>query len=101
LLRIRLSRQGRLNHAHFRIVAVDRHLKQKGRFLEVLGAYDPHSEKTPVTIDQERLKHFLSVGAQVSDHLAVILKHAGVSTANPVASKRKPHKRKGKPAAKK
>ncbi len=65
MLKIRLQRGGRRNHAHFRVVVGDsRNGPKSGRFIEVLGSYEPKSGE--VTLNADRIKYWLSVGAQVS-----------------------------------
>lgn len=65
MLKIRLQRVGRKHIPIFRIVLTDSHNSTKsGKYLEVLGSYDPvHDEKT---VKADRVKHWLSVGAQPS-----------------------------------
>ncbi len=63
---IRLQRIGRKNEASFRVVLTDsKNSTKSGRFLEILGAYDP--KKGEVTLKEDRIKYWMSVGAQTSD----------------------------------
>ena len=72
MLRIRLQRVGRRHEPSFRVVATDRQNSTKsGKALEVLGSYDPRFDK-PV-INAERVKHWLSVGAQPTDTMHNLL----------------------------
>ena len=65
MLKIRLQRIGRKNEPHFRVVLVDRkHSAKSGKFQEILGSYNP--KKGEVTLETDRVKHWLSVGAQAS-----------------------------------
>ena len=65
MLKIRLQRIGRKNEPHFRVVLVDRkHSAQSGKAQEILGSYNP--KKGEVLLNSERIKHWLSVGAQAS-----------------------------------
>lgn len=65
MLKIRLQRIGRKNEPSFRVVVGDqRNAAQSGKFLEVLGSYDPKSGN--VSLKDERIKHWISKGAQAS-----------------------------------
>ena len=65
MLRIRLQRVGRKHETAFRLVVVDsRRGPKSGRAVEVLGSYDPRRGKPTLKID--RIKHWISLGAQVS-----------------------------------
>jgi small subunit ribosomal protein S16 len=67
VLKIRLQRVGRKNDPVFRLVAVDSHHGPKsGKFLEVLGSYDARGDRKP-QFKVDRIKHWLSYGAQTSD----------------------------------
>ena len=66
MLKIRLQRGGRKNDASFRIVVTESQNAAKGgNFLEILGSYDP--KKNTKTIKGDRVKHWISVGAQPSN----------------------------------
>ena len=67
MVKIRLSRIGTKNAPKYRIIAVDSRNKRDGRFLEVLGTYDPTVKEYKVTIKKDRLQHWLSQGAQMSE----------------------------------
>ena len=92
-LRIRMQRQGRANRAHYRIGVFDQRTRRGGRAVELLGHYDPHNDKLGVRVDQERLSFHLANGAQLTEKCASLLRRAGLNTDNPVASKRRRHKR--------
>lgn len=66
MLMIRMQRIGRKNEAHFRIVLTDhKNAAKSGKFQEILGFYNPKSGE--VGIEEARVKHWMSVGAQASD----------------------------------
>ena len=75
-VRIRMKRLGRRHRQYFRIVAIDGRQPRDGRVLEELGSYDPHmkTKEERVTLVPDRIKYWLSVGAQPSDQVAVLLK---------------------------
>lgn len=66
MLIIRLTRVGKKKDASFRVIVIDSKRKvQAGNYLEMLGSYDPRVDK--VELNAERIKHWLSMGAKVSD----------------------------------
>ena len=71
---IRLQRRGTKKAPHHRIVATDRTRAQRGRILETLGYYDPSFEPPRFLLDGSRLAHWLSVGAQMSEAVAALVK---------------------------
>lgn len=76
---IRMKRMGRKNRAFFRICATDRRSPRDGRVIEVLGTYDPSVPDTDARclLDGERVNYWLSVGAQPSDAVRVLVKKYG------------------------
>lgn len=73
---IRLRREGKKNRPFYRIVATDKRSPRDGRFIELLGTYDPNKTGTNYTLKSERVDYWLSVGAQPSDTVRDILKRA-------------------------
>lgn len=87
MLRIRLQRMGRRNHAHFRIVVADGRVKRQGAFLENLGHYDPHgNDQDKVKANIERVRHWVGLGAQMSLKVNGLLKKRGLQSAPQSAS---------------
>jgi small subunit ribosomal protein S16 len=80
--RIRLFRVGRKKVPLYRIVVADKAAPRDGRFIEVLGTYDPKSEKAQVTVDAEKARAWLAKGATPSDTVGALLKKAGVIAAS-------------------
>lgn len=83
-LKIRLSRGGAKKRPFYRIVLADSRSPRDGKFLERLGTYNPMLERDAenrITLNVERIKHWLSVGAQPSDRVARFLVDAGCMTA--------------------
>ncbi len=72
---IRLSRVGRKGKSVFRIVAAPKFRARDGRFLEVLGTYDPTQEEKCI-VKKDRIAFWISQGAQASDRVQGILKRA-------------------------
>lgn len=78
MVRLRMQRVGRPHQPHFRIVAIHRTKARDAAGLEILGHYHPAEKTQKVTVNQERLAHWLKVGAQPSDTLRTVLKEAGL-----------------------
>ncbi|MEG1603662.1 MAG: 30S ribosomal protein S16 [Cloacibacillus sp.] len=77
-VRIRLSRHGKKKAPFYRLVVTDSHSPRDGRFIEILGTYNPLMEPGEIKIDSERAAYWLSKGASPSDTAKVLLKKAGV-----------------------
>jgi len=98
-LAIRLSRGGRKNLAYYSIVVADSRAPRDGRFLEKLGTYNPLLKKDDanrVKFNEERVKYWLSQGAQPSDRVAIFFGKAGVT---PMPAQRN-NPQKGQPSEK-
>lgn len=80
--RIRLRRMGRKKLPFYRIVVTDKASPRDGRFIEVLGTYDPRAEGEQVKLDAEKAKTWLDNGATPSDTVASLLRKAGVIDAS-------------------
>jgi small subunit ribosomal protein S16 len=76
MLAIRLARVGKKNKAQFKIVLQDHIIAPGGRHIEILGSYDPHSKLT--TFKEERIKYWISQGAQASDTIHNLLISKGI-----------------------
>jgi len=79
VIKLRLRRMGAKKRPFYRIVAAEHSSPRDGRFIEILGHYDPLTEPATVKVDAERVKYWLSVGAKPSDTVAGLLKRAGVT----------------------
>jgi small subunit ribosomal protein S16 len=70
---------GRKNRPFYRIGAYDNRTRRDGVAIEYLGTYDPVSgDEAKVVLKEERIKHWLSVGAKPSETVASMLKRAGI-----------------------
>lgn len=67
MVKIRLSRVGAKNQPKYRIIAVDSRAKRDGKFLEILGNYDPTQKEFVLNLKKERIDYWTSQGAQLSD----------------------------------
>lgn len=97
MLKIRLSRVGKKSQPSFRIVVQEHTSAVKGKFIEALGYYRPATKTKDFSFDTDRVKYWLSVGAQPSDSMAVLLKKQGVEGMEKFIALRN-HKHKSKSA---
>lgn len=70
---IRLSRHGRKGIPFYRVVATDKAMPRDGRYLELLGTVNPRTEPATVVLKEDRVKYWLSVGAQTSDTVSQVI----------------------------
>jgi small subunit ribosomal protein S16 len=80
-VRIRLTRQGTKKKPFYRIVAADIESPRDGRFLELLGTYNPMIEPAVVTLKEDRIKYWLGEGAKPSTTVQSLLKRQGIPQA--------------------
>ena len=73
-VKIRLARVGRRNVSRFRVVAIDGRVQRDGRFLEVLGTYNPQANPKQFTLNAERITYWIEKGAEVSETVHNLLK---------------------------
>ena len=78
MLKIRMTRTGKRNHAMFRMVVTEHSNAVKGKFHEILGHVNPHTDPTTVEVDAERAMHWIKEGVHVTQTAARHLKTAGV-----------------------
>lgn len=80
-VRIRMTRQGRRNRPFYRVGVFDARTKRDGKMIENLGTYDPlaKDDSKKFVVDMERVKYWLSQGAQPSECVRSMLKKSGVS----------------------
>ena len=79
MLAIRMTRHGTKKRPFFHIVVADSRSPRDGRFIEKLGTYNPllpREHATRITLEKERIAHWLQVGAQPSDRVAKFLAQA-------------------------
>lgn len=78
MIKLRLQRKGRKKRPFYHIVVADSRSPRDGRVIERLGRYDNVSEKQELTYDEERIIHWLKIGAQPSDTVRSLLKKEGI-----------------------
>jgi small subunit ribosomal protein S16 len=79
---IRLRRDGTKNSPYYRVVVADKHSPRDGKFLELIGTYDPKKKGDNSTIKLERADHWIKNGAKPSDTVRSILKKARAKSAS-------------------
>ena len=77
-VKIRMQRTGRHNLPNYRIVVADSHSPRDGRFIEILGTYDPTVNPAKVTLDTEKAYEWLKKGAIPSDTVKTFLSKEGI-----------------------
>ena len=76
-VKIKLKRLGKIREPYYRIVVADSRTKRDGRAIEEIGKYHPKAEPSLIEVNSERVQHWLSVGAQPTDPVRVLLKVTG------------------------
>ena len=82
---IRLRREGALNRPYFKVVVADSRSPRDGKFIEIVGTYDPKKAGQNSTLKLDRIEHWISKGAQPSDTVRSLIK----KTKNPEAAAKK------------
>ena len=78
MLRMRLTRTGARKRPSYRVIVADSRAPRDGRHVEILGFYDPMTKPSTVRIDTDRAVQWLRNGAEPTDTVRVLLRHAGV-----------------------
>jgi small subunit ribosomal protein S16 len=76
-VKIKLKRLGKIREPYYRIVVADSRTKRDGRAIEEIGKYHPKAEPSLIEVNSERVQHWLSVSAQPTDPVRVLLKVTG------------------------
>jgi small subunit ribosomal protein S16 len=82
MIKLRLRRMGAKKQPSYRIVVADARAKRDGRFIEIVGIYNPLTEPTTIRLDADRARYWLSNGAQPTERVAKLLKIQGVTDEN-------------------
>ena len=78
--RIRLTRKGTKKRPFYRIVVAHSEAPRDGKFLEIIGTYNPLTDPAEIQIDPERLREWLDRGAQPTDTVRSLIKQKGLLT---------------------
>lgn len=99
MLRIRLSRTGKKNFPHYSVVVTEKtNPASDGNFVEKLGTYSPIGDNASLTVDHERAKYWVSVGAQPTETVARLLVKDGLAEMKKFVDEKKQYKKKNKKA---
>ncbi len=77
-VRLRLTRKGKKKEPHYRLVAADSEAPRDGKFLEILGTYNPMNDPAEISIDKQRVSEWLEKGASPSEAVKAILNKEGL-----------------------
>ena len=86
-VKLRLMRMGKKKQPTYRVVAADSRSPRDGRFIEIIGTYEPRQDPSVIKIDNDRALHWLRHGAQPTDRVEKLLKVSGawaLHTGSPV-----------------
>lgn len=87
MIKLRLRRMGAKKRPFYRIVAAEHSSPRDGRFIEVLGHYDPLTDPPTIKVEVERVQHWLSVGAKPSPTVEGLLRKAGAIDGSKIYTK--------------
>jgi len=96
MVKIRLRRMGAKKQPTYRFVVADARSPRDGRFIEILGHYNPRTEPKTIVVDEGKAKEWLSKGAQPSMTVRRLFAEKGIMDRGPIpTTKRKPKNEKG------
>jgi len=78
-VKLRLTRVGSKKNPIYRVVAADSRSPRDGRFLEIVGRYNPQTEPSTIDLDDEKIKSWLDKGAQPTEAVARLIKVKGIA----------------------
>lgn len=100
MVKIRLMRVGATKRPAYRVVVADSRSPRDGRFIEIIGQYDPKPDPSVINIDEDKALVWLSKGAQPTETTLVLLKKTGIWSKHVAARPKAAAKPKTKPKAK-
>ena len=77
-VKLRLTRVGSKKNPIYRVVAADTRSPRDGKFIEIVGRYNPQTDPSTIVLDEERVRDWLAKGAQPSEAVARLLKTQGL-----------------------
>jgi small subunit ribosomal protein S16 len=77
-VRMRLTRVGSKKNPIYRVVVADQRSPRDGRFIEIVGRYNPQTEPSLIELDEAKVKDWLGKGAQPSEAVAKLIKAVGI-----------------------
>ncbi|HZT14741.1 MAG TPA: 30S ribosomal protein S16 [Gaiellaceae bacterium] len=78
-VKLRLTRVGSKKNPIYRVVAADARAPRDGRFLDIVGRYNPRTEPSTIVLDEAKVRDWLDKGAQPTEAVARLLKTQGLS----------------------
>ncbi len=85
MLMIRLARVGARKQPYYRVVVIEKERARNGRAVEIVGTYNPRTNPATLNLERERIEHWRSKGAQVSDRVAKLLAKAAPTSSESAA----------------
>lgn len=79
MVKIRLTRTGQKGAPSYRIVVAESHSPRDGRFIEIIGWYNPLTNPSTIKIDEEKALQWIKKGAQPSESVARLIRTAGLT----------------------
>jgi small subunit ribosomal protein S16 len=76
-VKLRLTRVGKTKQPQYRVIAADSRRARDGRFIEILGQYNPRTEPSTITIDNDKAVKWLMQGAQPTERVRKLLEISG------------------------
>ena len=73
-VKLRLTRIGKKKKPHYKIVAIDAKKSAGNKYIEQVGTYDPNTDPAKISLDEERVRYWLKVGAKPSETVNSIIK---------------------------
>ena len=83
MVKIRLTRLGSKGNTFYRVVVADSRMPRDGRFIEVLGTFNPMTDPEQINIDKEKALKWIANGAQPTDTARALLEKAGIVEKQP------------------
>ena len=77
-VKIRLTRKGTKKKPFYRLVAADSEAPRDGKFLDILGSYNPMTDPADIKLNKEKISHWLGKGASATESVKAILKKEGL-----------------------
>ena len=77
-VRIRLTRVGSKKNPIYRVVVADSRSPRDGRFIEIIGRYNPQTDPSTIELDEAKVKEWIAKGAQPSQPVTRLMKAAGI-----------------------
>lgn len=87
MVRLKLRRQGKKKQPTYRLVAADSQSPRDGRFIEILGHYNPRTEPPTLVLNEEKIRGWLKQGAKPTDSVRQLLSKVGIVSRTEGAAK--------------